>query len=108
MPWPHMPRGREPIDPTAPMKAFSINESHLDSIDQSRSLQINTIQPDKSNDGKGIKVKILDQENFMMKNCLENDEAIPKYLKQNKKHASILEIITLLQNQPNDTGQYFY
>ena len=55
MPWPHMARGREPIDPTAPMKAFSIDESHRDSIDQSRSLQINTIQPDKSNDGRSLK-----------------------------------------------------
>ena len=55
-----------------------------------------------------MKVKILDQENFTMKNCLENDEATPKYLEQNKKRVSILDIITLLQNQPNDTGQYFY
>ena len=29
-------------------------------------------------------------------------------MKQNKKRATIIDVITLLQNQPNDTGQYLY
>lgn len=47
MPWPHMPRGREPNDPTAPIKAYTIDENQLKSFNQSRSSQLNTLQPEE-------------------------------------------------------------
>jgi hypothetical protein len=130
MPWPQQPRGREPIDPMTPVKAFTMRDEHVspfrDTYKDVRS-SLDKLPEESEYEISGYyeplnEIKENEEENYetnQKEDLAEGAELVlqdekrqtansfvkPKGL---KKQATLLDIITLLQNQPNDTGQYFY
>lgn len=135
MPWPKQSRGREPIDPMTPVKAFTIENEHvspfresykdfrssLDKLPEEPEFEITGLQKEddyktKYDMDKELRDDFINSETIVLdnkplsstQNKINENNANSSPIKLSKKNTSIHDIITLLQNQPNDTGQYFY
>ena len=121
MPWPRKPTGRNQIVPITPLHHFALKPSSesqfLNSEYDFKMSSDKLTAKDYQNHGLADQIDETSESDITDDNI--NLAKTPKQsisqnanskvaLKSDSTQPTILDVITLLQNQPNDTGQYFY
>jgi hypothetical protein len=120
MPWPKQPKGRQQINPLTPVKAFTFKsekESQFLHSEKDFKLTTENFPEDyvRNQQSKIDEVDEFDREEENMKDEINSEVngALEDSLRKSRrslkpKNPTISDVIKILQNEPKETGQYFY